>query len=322
MALCPLAIASKGNANDGTGEFYFALNGGGTGPVVDSAFVATGLGTPPNGGTFTTRSQDTTGAGIGAFEITNIAGIDRWTIGVIGQEAGANTGSDLAIFAYADNGAFLTSPMTINRASGGVNMANGLVVNNTLVSTGPTNIGVAATVGGGVLEIDGTLGLGRVFDAVYNPAVPALNSPIAVVTSGPYNGTQATNSTNIGTFTVPRSGMYLLNFSFSNDVAADFGVPVIDGSSIIGASDFVALTVNQAPGINFSTSVKPWSMPSTTNGGSDYLIQSTRAASLITGITYNVFASIVNISGTLKFSDLNGLIGGGAIFSVSVVALC
>ena len=53
MALCPLAIASKGNQNDGTGEFYFALNGGTSGPVVDSAFVANGVGAPGGVGTFT-----------------------------------------------------------------------------------------------------------------------------------------------------------------------------------------------------------------------------------------------------------------------------
>jgi hypothetical protein len=69
--------------------------------------------------------------------MTDISGVARWAIGTSGVEAGANSGDNFAIFAYADNGGFLAAPLTINRASGGVQLQNGLTVGNSLISTGP-----------------------------------------------------------------------------------------------------------------------------------------------------------------------------------------
>lgn len=135
MALCPLAIASTADQTNGTGTYYFALNGGG-GAVKDEAFIAKGFGTPANGGYFQATSQDTTGAGTDAFIMTDISGVIRWGIGTSGVEAGANSGDNFAIYNYDDNGAFLSAPIQINRASGGVLMDNGLTVGNSLITTG------------------------------------------------------------------------------------------------------------------------------------------------------------------------------------------
>jgi hypothetical protein len=311
MALCPLAIASKGNANDGTGEFYFALNGGSSGPVVDSAFLATGLGTPPNQGSFTARSEDTTGAGTGAFIIQDISGVTRWAIGVDGVEAGANSGSDLAVFAYADNGGFLTAPLLINRASGGVSMPNGLTVGNTLISTGPASVGTAATVGGGLLEIEGTLGLGRVFDAVYNPAIPAQTAFAAannaVVPNAPAPGT---NTVLLGgTFTVPRSGMYILTGLLSYD-----GAP---GTTFTAASeDFFTVNCNPSPpspGSGFGGVTV-----SLTNATAvDRAWEATATLLLTAGIPYQANLILQNNSGTVAATGAAVLNG-----SFDLVALC
>jgi hypothetical protein len=335
-------------ASPGGGLWASKTSGG---VVSEAAYVATGI-VGGSAGYFIAEDQGTNN---GYFIARGDAGVSpildfqmrkggafangQWAIGMTDAPAGANSGNNFAILSFNDGGAPLSTPLSINRASGEV-AVNDLTVNNTLTVVGNVDmsgsnlfantleanvslcVGLPTTAGGGLIEVEGLSGPSRVFDELYNRAIPAQLAPVATVTSAKFNGAQASISTNIGNFTVPRSGMYTLTFSFSNDVAADFGAPPIDGSSIIGASDFVGLTVNQAPGINFSTSVKPWSMPSTTNGGADYLIQSTQTASLITGVTYNVFASIVNISGTLKFSDLNGVVGGGATFGLNVVALC
>jgi hypothetical protein len=253
MALCPLAIASTADRTNGTGEFYFALNGGGVGPVVDQSFVATGTGTPPNQGSFTAVSQDTTGAGTTAFVMTNIAGVERFAIGLTGVEAGGNSGDNFGIFSYADNGAFLAAPLIIERASGGVTMGNGLTVGNTLVSTGPASVGTAATVGGGLLEIEGTLGLGRVFDAVYNPAIPS-QTAFAAANSAviPFPVSPGTNAIVLGpTFTLARSGMYILTalISYDGSPGSTFTAAATDFASVIltgGAQGGVTVSLTSA----------------------------------------------------------------------------
>lgn len=142
MALCPLAVASAGKQSDGSGDYYFSLaGGGGSGPTTESAYIAKGFPIAPgsqitNNGYFSAISEDTTGAGTDAFIMTDMSGVIRWGIGTSGVEAGANSGDNFAIYSYSDAGAFLAAPLTINRASGGVQMVNGLTVGNTLVSTG------------------------------------------------------------------------------------------------------------------------------------------------------------------------------------------
>jgi hypothetical protein len=313
MALCPLAIASKGNANDGTGEYYFALNGGGTGPVVDSAFVATGLGSPPNGGSFTTRSEDTTGAGLPAFVMTDIPGVARWAIGTTGIEAGANSGDNFAIFAYADNGAFLTAPMTINRASGGVAMPNGLTVGNTLISTGPASVGTAATVGGGLLEIEGTLGLGRVFDDVYNPALaPQIN--ILVTQTSPFPASPLPagfSSYNVGAvFQVPKTGLYAL-------------------TGTVGINSAVGETFTCAPGDCVSLILQPQPVGALQGGVFVDLtpiplgieVDRTWTNSIVVKLTglynYQAQLGVYNLSGTMAYSA-----GNTVSSAISITALC
>jgi hypothetical protein len=225
MALCPLAIASKGNANDGSGEYYFALNGaGGGGALVDQSFIATGPGSPPNQGSFIARSQDTVGNGTDAFIMTDISGVIRWGIGTSGVEAGGNSGDNFAVFAYADNGGFLSAPLTINRASGGVAMSNGLTVGNTLISTGPlvadsAVVGGAATVGGGVLQINGPAGLSRVYDAVYNP--PDVGADVLLFTAAADGVTPITTNT----YSPARTGLHIVSLTIQANAAGFAWIP-------------------------------------------------------------------------------------------------
>jgi hypothetical protein len=218
MALCPLAIASRADQTNGTGDYYFSVSGGGTGPVVEPSFIATGPGNPPNQGSFIARSEDTVGNGTDAFIMTDISGVIRWGIGTNGVEAGGNSGDNFAIYSYADNGAFLAAPLTIERASGGVQMLNGLTVGNTLVSTGPLVaasevVGQNTTVGGGVLQINGPAGLSRVYDAVYNP--PDVGNDVLLFTAAADGVTPITANT----YSPARTGLHIVSLTIQANAA-------------------------------------------------------------------------------------------------------
>jgi hypothetical protein len=313
MALCPLAIASTADRTNGTGEYYFALNGGGVGPVVDQSFIATGTGTPPNQGTFTTRSEDTTGAGVAAFVMTDISGVERWAIGTTGIEAGANSGDNFAIFSYADNGAFLAAPLIIERASGGVTMGNGLTVGNTLISTGPASVGTAGTVGGGLLEIEGTLGLGRVFDAVYNPAIPS-QTDLLVNKSGAFPASPlpagASSYPIDATFQVPKTGLYILT--------GFVGINSSPGATFTcDNGDCVALIAQPTPvgalqgGVFVDLSPIPAGVEVDRTWSNSIVVK-------LTGLyNYQTTLVVYNLSGTMAYSAGNTVSTG-----ITVVPLC
>lgn len=63
-------------------------------------------------------------------------------------ESGSNAGSDYSINAYSDAGAYLSTPLIINRATGVITLAGG-VVTNSLMGSGSTAVGSS----------NGTLGL-------------------------------------------------------------------------------------------------------------------------------------------------------------------
>jgi hypothetical protein len=296
MALCPLAIASKGNANDGTGEYYFALSGGGTGPVVDQAFVATGTGTPPNGGTFSTRSEDLTGAGVDAFIMTDISGVRRWAIGTSGVEAGANSGDNFAIFAYADDGSFLTAPLTINRASGGVVMTDGLTVGNSAQFNDLSGVNIEAT--GSLVGPDGP---------VLSQQVDFVTEQIVAVPSAP--GAGQTIIAIGATFTVPRTGLYILSGLLSYDGSG--------GTTFVAApQDFFSVIVSASPPSpgSFQGAI---TVPLTVNGELDRVWEGMATVKLTGGIPYQANFFLENVSGTVAATGGATLVG-----SYDLVALC
>lgn len=289
MALCPLAIASRADITNGTGDYYFALNGGGTGPVVDSAFVATGTGTPPNQGSFTTRSEDTTGAGVGAFVMTDISGVTRWAIGTDGIEAGANSGDNFAIFAYADDGSFLSAPLEIERASGGVSMNNGLTVNGiaTFAGTSTTSInqfaaGTPTTVGGGLIYANGPVGVSRVYDPVYNP--PETGNDVLLFTASVDGVTPSTTNT----YTPTVSGLHILSLTIQAFAASFawtpgtsallYGLTYNAGSNIVAGGQLYCPLITNPSGM---TAVGPLG-PNLVEYQNDILVN------LVAGTTYAI----------------------------------
>lgn len=285
MALCPLAIASTADQTNGTGSYYFALNGGGAGPVVDSAFLATGTGSPPNNGTFTARAEDTTGAGLDAFVMTDISGVLRWAIGTSGVEAGANSGDNFAVFAYGDGGEFLSAPLTINRASGGVTMSNGLIVGNALI--GPD---------------------GPVLAQQTDFAVQASLALPAVLPAGK-------TQYNLGAvFQLPRTGMYVLDgaLSFNAALAAD--------TFVCAAGDFIQIQIQPQPaapgilsgGVAFDVSPVPASASAT-----DRVWNNSTTEKLTGEYNYQAIAIVNNFSGTMAATG-----SGTLTVSFDAVALC
>jgi hypothetical protein len=212
MSLLPVinACRSDGQSNP---EYYFALSGGSVGPVRDSSFVAIGSGNPPNGGGFTAINEDTVGNGTNAYIISDISGVRRWAFGVQGVEAGANSGSDMILSAYNDAGVFLNKPLTFNRASGQVVVNTGLTVDGDAVFTGDVSTGLPTTVGGGNIEVVGTLGVSRVYDAVYNP--PEVGADVLLFTA-PADGVTPITA---NTYTPARTGLHIVSLTIQANAA-------------------------------------------------------------------------------------------------------
>lgn len=308
-----MALLGSGTlANMGT-AFYLRENVPIVGPVIAPSFEAIGTLTPLTPGKFVAHIPP--GANALRIETPLPASLARWGIGVDDVEAGANSGSDFTINRYDDTGALLQVPLSIQRSTG------------ILTTMGGANIGDGTAAGGAVLNIAGQAGPSRVYDAVYNPPPAGLApqlAPIVSLVSPFFYGLQpaGSNLTNIGTFTVPKTGVYLFTSTFTCNVASD--AAGLDSSCIIGASDAVGMDIAGVPGVNFFQNMKPWSMPSTTAvlPGIDYIIKSTMSAVLSVGQTYTVYAATENISGTMKFPDNGGPGFGNSSFNFDLVALC
>lgn len=98
----------------------------------------------------------------------------RWTIGYNNADVDNFTGADLAIKCYANDGNPIATPIVIERDTGITNITEGLVVNE-------AKVGDETKLDGGILNIDGRLGLSRVYDELYNP--PPGQSPVVYATS-------------------------------------------------------------------------------------------------------------------------------------------
>lgn len=84
------------------------------------------------------------------------ANLLRWRIlpGDATTESGTNTGSNFAIASYNDSGVQISTPLSINRASGRVSMPNGLDAASISVSNLSTTAGGPATING-ILSVNG-----------------------------------------------------------------------------------------------------------------------------------------------------------------------
>ena len=72
--------------------------------------------------------QSVAPAGAGCYNISDLSGgsssTGRWSIGKFGATTGSNAGSDLAFFAYQDNGSFLGNYVQIKRSDGAMAIQN------------------------------------------------------------------------------------------------------------------------------------------------------------------------------------------------------
>lgn len=72
------------------------------------------------GGNITVK-QDAVNGGSGYYTFSTANSTIRWATGLQTVETGANSGANLHFYCYADNGAFLSSPLNITRSTGIVN---------------------------------------------------------------------------------------------------------------------------------------------------------------------------------------------------------
>lgn len=128
--------------------------------------------------------------------------------------------------------------------------------------------------------------------------------------TAPYPTTPATGRLVGQTFTVPKSGVYLLQ--------SNLGMNVNPEAVVVGASDFVVIglvTVSGPPVVGAATTLKPWNMPGDITG-QDYGIQGSVQANLVSGTAYCLMFYVFDLSGTLS---LGGATGGG---SLKITQLC
>jgi hypothetical protein len=216
-----LAQVNQPNAN----RFYFALDTSPTDPTVTApAFEATGTAT--SNGSFTALGTAVPG-GIGMFNMETTLGRAQWAIGMDAVPAGGNSGDNFALFSYDDNGAFLSAPLQVIRATGGVITQNGLTT-TTLAATGAVTadsliVGDGTEAGGALAQINGTAGLSRVFDGVYNRPLPG-----AEVVLSTFNNVGAAIA--LVPYTPTNSGLFTLTMEVRTDTT---GYAWANGTDII-----------------------------------------------------------------------------------------
>lgn len=245
MSLLAQVNQPTGILSDGKPQYYFALDQTPDDPdVVAPAFVATGIAPLDPVGTFTARG-DGIPAGIDMFNMATSAGTIQWSTGMIGTAAGANSGNNFALLSYDDNGAPIAAPITVNRATGDVIMTGNLVVAEDLTAENvnantAVSAGVAATVGGGIIQANGPSGLSRVYDPIYNPVGPGVEVLLSQFDK---------NGNAIGSlvpYTPAKSGLYCLTMEVRVDNAGGWtwanGTNVIVGYLGSVAPPFAPLT--------------------------------------------------------------------------------
>ena len=207
MSLLAAVNQPSGNLTaTGAPQYYFALDSTPADPIVTAeGFDAVGDGTPGGVGSYNAQGNGTAPFPAEMYSLSQSAGTPQFSLGLLNVPTGVGSvGNDFAISRYDDNGGYQGPQLTITRATGEVTIPNGLAV------------GVPALVGGGLLEIDGTLGLGRVYDDVYNPPpVAAAGTEVVNNSYGP-TGTLLTSVT----YTPSASGLFSVTMEVSVDSAA------------------------------------------------------------------------------------------------------
>lgn len=193
----PTAAATITGTGSGA-NISLALATAGTGTVTTNASVSITAGTlTVPSGSITTGSSTTAGGlvlngptGVAKTLIGQTGGLPRWQFGVTNDaESTSDLGSNFAFYCYHDNGTFIGTPVTINRANSAVGLtgaltvgggalfngnltaagANGIVVNAAVVTLGTFSVGPTIRSGTGAatgtqpkgsiwVRTDGTVG--------------------------------------------------------------------------------------------------------------------------------------------------------------------
>jgi hypothetical protein len=156
--------AGKYLKTDGTNPAWVQISGGDIAPLsITTGLLADGLITTPKLGAQVVTAANIANGAVGtpqiaansikngmladtAFNVTAPAGAaagwgmqnsdlkPRWAISKnAGAETGANVGSDFSVDRYSDAGAYLGTPLFINRSNGGVTVAGSLAVNGSAI---------------------------------------------------------------------------------------------------------------------------------------------------------------------------------------------
>ena len=156
-----------------------------------------------------------------------VANTLQWTMGMSGTPAGT-AGNDFVITAY--EGAPLGTPFSIERATGNVAMSNNVAIIGDLV------VGNGTDASGGFIEVNGTSGVSRVYDGVYN--TPPSSAPEFLMATT----TNVLVQTNVQNITPARSGLYVFtmeitasatDWAFANGTAIITGVLQSAGETVL-----------------------------------------------------------------------------------------
>lgn len=212
MSLLAAVNQPSGNKTaTGAPQYYFALDSTPADPIVTAeGFDAVGDGTPGGVGSYNANGNGTAPFPAEMYSLSTSTGTPQFSMGLLNVATGiGSVGNDFAISRYDDNGGYQGPQLTITRSTGLVSVANSLSVAadiscNTAGVASALTVGTAATVGGGVAEINGTLGIGTVYDSIYNRPLAGAEVPLSQFNNvgTPIGSLVPYTPTNSGVFTL------------------------------------------------------------------------------------------------------------------------
>lgn len=291
--------------------YYFALDSTPVDPTVTAPdFEATGGAGSVPAGVFSSLGDSPAGGSV-SFSMAKPDKTAQWGIGMANVPGGANSGNDFAIYSYSDTGAFLGAPLEIDRSSGLVTIGTDLtvvqdIVAESVAATQTVSAGLPATVGGGSITVNGTLGVSQVFDPTYNPPSMGTDTLLVsqtgdgtIITNVPYTPTQSGTYVLSATVVAVGSGGYTWN---TNSNSMMWGLTYNGGVNIVsGGQIYVAGLVNPTG----RPAIGPL-QPNTTEFQTDILVE------LTAGLTYQI-----QYGATGPAFDIGVGLGGGVGIAIA-----
>ena len=138
-----LTVANGQTLNVGTSGSTSLLNIFGT--MVISGLITANAGILITAGALTTanavicRAGTASGVGTSHYRLQS-SSLDRFSIGLGNTESGSNTGSDLTFYNYNDAGTYISTFLTVTRATGLATFTSGLTVSGSNLTVANSNI--------------------------------------------------------------------------------------------------------------------------------------------------------------------------------------